>query len=102
MTLAIEKVLPEPVTPSSTWCLSPSAMPRVMRLNGVALVALRFVRTYKSEFHDRLALPGGQLNSLGSLTEVNFGEWASLYYTTLRNAKGAWLKPVPLCHWHVP
>ncbi len=52
------------------------------RLDGVALISLRFVRTYKSEFHNRLAQPRDQLNSLGSLTEVNFGEWASLHYTT--------------------
>src|SRR5580704_2811109 len=57
------------------------------RLNGGTLVALRFVRTYKSEFHDRLAPPQDRLNSLGSLTEVNFGEWASLDYTTGRGAE---------------
>ena len=28
MILAIVKVLPEPVTPSSTWCFSPSSIPR--------------------------------------------------------------------------
>jgi hypothetical protein len=34
-----------------------------------------------------LAPPKGQLNSLGSLTEGNFGEWASLDYTTRSREK---------------
>ena len=43
MTLAIVKVLPDPVTPSSTWCFSRSNTPAGQCLDGRSLVALRLV-----------------------------------------------------------
>ena len=43
MTLAMVKVLPEPVTPSSTWCCSPSLDAPHQLLDSVTLVPLRRV-----------------------------------------------------------
>ena len=43
MTLAMVKVLPEPVTPSRTWCFSPAARPSIEFVDGAGLVALGLV-----------------------------------------------------------
>ena len=51
MTLAMVKVLPEPVTPSSTWCGSPSRTPRDEFGDGVFLVTARAVGHGKLEAH---------------------------------------------------
>ena len=39
MTLAMVKVLPEPVTPSSTWCFCPSFKPSNQLVDCLALVS---------------------------------------------------------------
>ena len=39
MTLAIVNVLPEPVTPISTWCCFALAQPLDQRLDGLRLIA---------------------------------------------------------------
>ena len=43
ITFAIEKVLPDPVTPSSVWCARPDSMPSTMRGDSRRLVARRLV-----------------------------------------------------------
>ena len=40
MTWAMVKVLPDPVTPSSTWCLYPLVDPGRQLLDGLRLIAL--------------------------------------------------------------
>ncbi len=50
MTLAIVKVLPEPVTPKSTWFCFPSRTPRTSERNRLRLIAGRL------EFADELKL----------------------------------------------
>ncbi len=51
MTLAMVKVLPEPVTPSSTWCCLAVADAADELLDGLLLVAARAVVDHQTKAH---------------------------------------------------
>ena len=52
ITLAMVKVLPEPVTPSSTWCFSPAAKPLHQLVDGPRLIAPRLVGGHQLKVHE--------------------------------------------------
>ena len=54
MTLAMVKVLPEPVTPSSTWCFSPAAKPLHKLVDRARLIALRLVAGDELKVHESI------------------------------------------------
>ncbi len=51
MTLAIVNVLPEPVTPISTWCFWPALQSADERLDGLRLIAGGLERAGELELH---------------------------------------------------
>ena len=51
MTLAMVKVLPEPVTPRRTWSFSPASRPETSSRDGAGLVALGLVGGGELEVH---------------------------------------------------
>ena len=54
MTLAIVKVLPDPVTPSSTWCCSPAGKPLHNLVDRPRLIAPRLVTGHELKVHGEI------------------------------------------------
>src|ERR1035438_7329505 len=78
MILAMVKVLPEPVTPSSTWCFSPSTRPRVRDWIAFPWSPCGW---YELTNLNSMRVPDSPANCFCGCTEANFVEWVSHHYT---------------------
>jgi hypothetical protein len=62
MTLAMVKVLPEPVTPSSTWCFSPAPKTLHQLGNRPRLISPRLVAGHQFKVHGKIIREGRRLS----------------------------------------